>query len=567
MPEMWTPAQKNAIEATDGTVLVAAAAGSGKTSVLVQRVIKRITNEQNPVDIDKFLIVTFTNAAAYEMRVRIADKLAEMIKKDPKNTNLHKQQMLLKNASIGTIHSFCSKLVKENFYKLGISPKFRIADENELSLLKAQAIENVLNQFYDESNTEFLRVSNLFSNEKDDSKLIEVILKIYEFTRSSPFPEQWLNDILEIYNSDKFSITTSPWGKTMLNHAKHSLNTAIKLTTSAAKIAESHDEVKKAYLPALNEDILKLAEINESLNSQTWDNIAQKINSFTCAKFKPLKSGDADSLKNNISYKRAYVKNIMEKLKKYFSFSASECVKITETLNKILKTLFNVILDFSEEFAALKLIKNTADFNDLEHWTLKLLIENSETARDISNQFKEIMIDEYQDVNKIQETIFKMISKNESNLFMVGDVKQSIYKFRQAEPTIFLSKKESFELYNPDKKNYPSKIILDKNFRSRAEIIDIVNFIFKNLMSKTAGDIEYNDEEALSTGATYPNSDSPCVSLQIIDTSETEKTENSDDITEARVIAETIAKIHYVPRLLHTSAKRKQTCIQLCQRT
>lgn len=547
MSNKWTNDQLNAINSTKGTILVSAAAGSGKTSVLVQRVINQITVAKNPIDIDKFLIVTFTNAAAQEMKIRISNKLSEMIIQNPENAYLYRQQMMLKYAPIGTIHSFCSSIVKENFFKLGISPKVRIADESETALIKDKAMENTLNYFYDLKNPEFKTAVDLFTSEKDDSKLSQIINQIYNFTRSIPFPQKWMNEKLKIYEQNNSPIMDTPWGKIILEYLNDTLHMAEELICEMIQTTNSIESFKTSYGQALEEDLQKIKSIKKSLGSCSWDNLCNQIISFSFAKFKPLKTENNETEKDIITSKRKYVKNEFEKLQKYFSFTEQESKDSMQTLYGITKTLFEITGHFSEEVYSLKLMKNVADFSDLEHWTLDLLVEDTENglqkskiAEEISQRYQEIVVDEYQDINEIQNTIFKMITKNESNIFMVGDIKQSIYKFRQSRPQIFIKKKNEYSVYSPEINNYPAKIILGKNFRSKKSVIESINFIFKCLMSEKLGEINYTDEEALVPGATYPDHIESDVSFKIIDSSEAGE---SEDVLEAEHIAETIFKM------------------------
>ncbi len=549
MNRKWTENQQNAINATKGTILVSAAAGSGKTSVLVQRVIEQITDDKNPTDIDKFLIVTFTKAAAQEMKNRIYNELSKMIIKNPENTNLHRQRMILKYSQIGTIDSFCSNIVKENFYKLGISPKINIATENEIKILKSKAMENTLNYFYDLKDENFKKVSEAFSNEKNDEGLSDVIEKIYDFTLSLPFPEVWMDERLETYKNSKKSnvLSENPWIKTVITDTQSKMDISKKLMSQMLQITKNNDELKKAYGEALNKDSEQLTELCNVLNSNNWEKICQKINSFAFSKFKPLKNKGLEYEKNLIATKREYIKNTFKKISYYFSFSQQDILESLDSLYEITETLFKAVKYFKDELYSLKVAENVYDFSDLEHWALQLLteiengkIKKSKTAEEISNQYKEIVIDEYQDINEIQDVIFKMISKNENNIFSVGDVKQSIYRFRKSKPDIFLNKKEKFKIYNKNSECYPAKIILGKNFRSKKSIIDGINFIFECLMSKDVGEITYNQEEILFPGAVYPEENEPDINFSIIDTS---KSEENSDIQEAQFIANKILEM------------------------
>lgn len=570
MSRKWTPEQENAINSTGGSILVSAAAGSGKTSVLVERVIKQITDLDNPIDIDKFLIVTFTKAAAQEMRNRISARLSEMISKNPQNSHLHNQQIMLKCASLGTIHSFCASIIRENFYKLGISPKFRIAEESEISIIKNQAMEKTLNDFYEFQNPDFIYTANLFGNEKNDNSLSLIIEQIYDFTRSLPFPEKWMNNVCKMYENIT-SVKDSPWGKIAVNFAKKSFTEVQKILSQIKTVSSKNENIQKSYGEAIEKDLSEANSIMESLNIESWDKIAEKITQFSFSKFKTLRCKDCDFEKNVISEKRKYAKNLIENSKKYFTFSELGTINSLKKFKVVTKTLFEVTNYFCEEISYLKTIKNIADYSDLEHWTIKLLskdtdsgeINPSDIAFEISNRYAEIMVDEYQDINEIQNTIFKLINNN-NKIFCVGDVKQSIYKFRHSKPQIFLGKKSDYRLYSKEENNYPAKIILGKNFRSNPKIIDSINFIFESIMSEEAGEIQYNDEEKLVPGIykEETQNDECDINFSIIDTSQSQ--ENSD-ILEADFIAEKITEmIHQKYKVIENGTERPITYSDFC---
>lgn len=551
MDKKWTPDQENAINSTGGTVLVSAAAGSGKTAVLVQRIISRITDPQKPIDITKFLIVTFTKASAQEMKNRISKKLFEMILADPKNENLQRQKMLLKYAQIGTIDSFCKTLAEENFYKLGIPPKINIATENEVEILKSKAINNTLLYFYSLENKDFEKMFDLLTGEKNDDGLIKIIKSIHNFMLSLPFPEKWMDEKLKLYEniSENADILELPWAKTIIDYTKDQLEISQKMIIGMLNISKNNEKTDKAYTGALSEDLIKIKNISELLESGSWDKVAKSINSLSFANLKPLRGEEIAFEKNLISKQRAYVKKIFEKLKDYFIFSKQDIIKNLKSLQSVTKCLFEIVKQFEKKLYDLKFEKNIAEFSDLSRWALKLLTKENENgytersllAEEISERYEEIMIDEYQDINDLQDTIFKMISKDETNIFAVGDVKQSIYKFRNSKPQIFLNKKNKYKLYDKDFDSYPAKIILCKNFRSKSDILEFINFIFDSLMSKKAGEIEYTEEEVLFPGTQFPESHDTAAELVIIDCKDTE----SAEVSEADFIANKISKMIY----------------------
>ena len=547
MNSNWTEDQRNAITSTEGTVLVSAAAGSGKTSVLVQRVLDAITNETNPTDITNFLIVTFTNMAAQEMKSRISSKLSEMILKNPKNSNLYRQQLLLKSTKIGTIDSFCLNLVKENFFNLNISPNFKIAEDTEIKIIKDKAAETTINYFYEKNSKDFLDLVNLLTNEKNDGELIKIIDQIYDFTRSVPLPKIWMDKILKLYKPSEKN--TSYWESLMINHAQATTKACESIIKNSIQAIDNFPNIKNAYEQILKDDLNQIDHLQFAANEKNYDKIYLTLSSFSFSSLKPLKNPESQSIKDQIKEARNYVKDLIDKLKIYICSPHQENKSAQKSTYNIVKTLFEVVTYYENEIFNLKLEKNILSFSDIEHLTIKLLtniengkIQKSKIAEELSLAFKEIMVDEYQDINETQDMIFKMITKNESNIFMVGDVKQSIYKFRQSKPEIFIKKKDIFNVFFFFYPSYPAKIILKKNFRSTNNIIDFINFIFENLMSKNSGGIDYNKEEKLISGLNEPENPNPqeSVDLKIISLNNSKEDKY---ITEAKVIAKTIAKM------------------------
>lgn len=539
----WTASQQNAINAAGGTVLVSAAAGSGKTAVLVQRVIEKITSCNNPIDIDKLLIVTFTNAAAAEMKERIAEKLADLTLKEPGNIRLKRQKILIEQSNISTIHSFCNNLIRENFYKLSISPDFKIADDNEITLLRNEALENVINEFYAKDDRLFYNLVESFSSDKNDLTLEDAIYTLYDFLRSHPFPDTWLKSKKSMYLESE-DISKTPWAKVLFEYAKSSIDHALSLTHRSLKLIKEDDDIFNSYNDAFMSDLNMLLSTQESIENKNWEKISFKLQNFNFEKLKAVRGKSDNEIKLRVNANRKIVKTIKEKLFKYFNISEKEALDDIKKLRPLVEKFFDVVWRFWEELDNLKSSKNLADFGDLEHLTLKLLVKQTENgfektdeAKAISNKFEEVLVDEYQDTNEVQDIIFRAISKNENNLFIVGDVKQSIYGFRQAMPGIFLKRKEQYIPYDNTQKAFPAKIILDKNFRSRKGVTDFVNFTFKQLMSPEIGDMYYSQEEELKPGADYPKSPSPSTEIHIIDTSNT--SEETDSL-EAQHIASII---------------------------
>ena len=503
----WTNEQKQAIYENGNNILVAAAAGSGKTAVLVERMINKIINEK--IDIDKILIVTFTNAAASEMRERILNAIYEKLDENPEDENLQRQITLLNMANICTIDSFCLDIVKNNFYELeNISPNFRIADTPEIELLKEEVLENMFEEKYQNEDKDFESLIHTYTNYRDDTPLKELIKKIYNYINSNPFPLKWLHEKIEMFNLKKDNMlekdfSETIWGKELLKDLKEEIEDDLITLNDILQMLENDSELETFY-QTIQSDIKQLSILKNSLNS--WDksyDISQNLKFIDW----PRKKVDSE-IKNEAKEIRDILKTKFNK--KRNSILITDSKQATQDLYEMyptLQKLENIIIEFDEKFTKQKREKNIVDFTDVEHLALKILIKENEkgeiTRTDIakrySEKFKEIAIDEYQDSNEVQEYILTSISKN-NNIFMVGDVKQSIYKFRQAMPELFLEKYKKYKKIE-DKPVEGIKIQLFKNFRSRDNVLEFTNLIFENIMSETLGDVDYTQEEFLNLGA------------------------------------------------------------------
>ena len=540
----WTNEQLQAIETRRCNLLVAAAAGSGKTAVLVERIIRIITNEENPVDIDKLLVVTFTSAAASEMRERIATAISKSLEKSPNSKNLQRQLTLLSRANITTMHSFCLDVIKNYFYTIDLDPSFRIGDETEAILMKNEIIEELFEEYYEEDNEDFKKLIEAYSSSKDDEKLKEMILLLYRFSMSGPWPQQWLKEKAEDFNiSTLEEFDKSEWVKVLRDNLRVELNGFLNMYKRAIEIINDTSGLEP-YLDAFYSDYNYLENAYESLNGGLND-IYIALNSISFIKLKTVK-------KNQVSDENAQnaVKNIRDSVKKKvkgliestFEFTPQEALDGIIGVYPFMKTLASITLEFLRRFDEKKREKNILDFNDLEHLCLKILIDKDENNNIIPSKvaeyfrefFDEVLVDEYQDSNSVQETIIDLVSRRslkEANVFMVGDVKQSIYRFRQAKPELFLDKYNKYSL-KEGKSN--RKIQLYKNFRSRQEVIEGVNYIFKMVMSQTVGELEYTNEETLNLGADFKSTNDENsilggdIELHILDKSGIVKEENID---------------------------------------
>ena len=501
----WTKEQLDAIETRRCNLLIAAAAGSGKTAVLVERIIRIITNEENPVDIDRLLVVTFTSAAASEMRERIAAAITKALEKSPNSKVLQKQLTLLSRANITTMHSFCLDVIKNNFHIIELDPSFRILDETEGVLLKAEILEELFEDKYEEEDKEFLQLVEAYSGSRDDAKLKEIILDLYRFSMSGPWPEKWLRDKSEEFNIESIEeLDNSPWVKILKENIEIELRGLISMEDKAIDLCRETDGLGP-YIDTFADDISSLQSIYECIN-ENIETIYNRLVNVEFTKLKTVRKNTVSDVgvQDRVKGIRDDVKKKIGKLKEdIFSMTPDEMLHSIKAAYPYMKELSNIVIEFEKRFAKAKKDKSSLDFNDLEHLCLKILTsQNSNVTENFKEYFDEVLVDEYQDSNNVQEAIIDLVSRkhgDDPNVFMVGDVKQSIYRFRQAKPELFLYKYNSYS--KDEGKN--RKIQLYKNFRSRDEVIQGVNYIFKELMSKVVGELEYTDEEALNLGADY----------------------------------------------------------------
>ncbi|VYU59924.1 helicase-exonuclease AddAB subunit AddA [Clostridium paraputrificum] len=501
----WTEEQQKAIETRKCNLLIAAAAGSGKTAVLVERIIRIITNEESPVDIDRLLVVTFTSAAASEMRERIASAITKALEKIPNSRNLQKQLTLLSRANITTMHSFCLDVIKNNFHIIDLDPAFRILDETEGMLLRSEVLEELFEDKYENDDKEFLDLVEAYSDSKSDDKLKDIVLDLYKFSMSGPWPQRWLRD-----KSEEFNISTieeldkSSWMKVFIENLVIELQGLISMEEKALELCGETSGLEP-YIDTFRDDITMLQMIYEHLGTGV-ENIYNRLSSASFSKLKTVRKANVsdENVQSRVKAIRDDVKKKINKLRdEIFSMTPDEMLHSVKASYPYMKTLSNLVIEFQDKFSNAKKERGALDFNDLEHLCLKILTsENSGVADNFKEYFDEVLVDEYQDSNAVQEAIIDLVSRKYSdnpNVFMVGDVKQSIYRFRQAKPELFL---EKYNTYSKEQgKNI--KIQLYKNFRSRDEVIKGVNYIFKEIMSRVVGELEYTDEEALNLGASY----------------------------------------------------------------
>ena len=542
----WTTEQQQVIDLRNRNILVSAAAGSGKTAVLVERIVKIITDKNHPVDIDHLLIVTFTNAAAAEMRERIGNAIEKALDEQPGDEHLLRQLTLIHNAQITTIDSFCLYVVRNHFHEIDLEPNFRIGDEGELKLLREDVLGRVLEQNYEEPSEAFSDFVEGYASGRTDAALNEMILQLYEFSRSYPWPEKWLDSFVGAYRIEtREELDRAEWLAPLTENICFVLKDCEQLLKQALAITQQ-DDGPDMYEKAVQSDLEKyeglsrltsFCELSEALSDIKYDRLASS-RGF---------EGDPDKLEL-VKSLREQAKDVVKKLcKQYFFCSPEMMIEQLERTEPMLEEVVRLTKQFADEFAAAKRRKNLVDFHDVEHFALQILVDEEtekakKTAEEFRDTFEEIMIDEYQDSNEVQETLLRSISREErgeNNIFMVGDVKQSIYRFRLARPELFMKKYDSYSL----EESTTQRIDLHKNFRSREEVLTCTNDIFYKIMARSLGNVEYDAEAALYPGASYPVSADFIPEILLADSNDEllEDTELTDKKTlEAKIVAEEI---------------------------
>lgn len=536
MANQWTDQQIQAIQAEGGDLLIAAAAGSGKTAVLVERIITRILEQEQ--EIDRLLVVTFTKAAASEMSQRIGAAIAKRLEKDPDNLHLQNQMAFLPRADIKTIHAFCLQVIKEYYHVLELDPSVRTADPAEIALLQKEVLEDLFETFYaDQSNLWFFDLLETFSTSTNDAPLRELVLDTYTFAQGSPHPKALLDELAESLHLEKDqTLEDCVWFPMIRRGIEDSLEYALYQLKKAYTLAEEGGI--EGYRSTLENEIAMLQNLQDSLSlSYAEWRLAYLAIDFVKL---PAYRGEEKMLAERIKALRGQVKKNIEKLEQdYFSYSEAEQTKLIQSLYPVAKGLSDLTKRFMDAFAAAKREKNIIDFNDYEHFALQILLNEDGTpttaAKELRQRYDEIMIDEYQDSNIVQELVLAAVSGEsvgKNNRFMVGDVKQSIYRFRQAMPELFNAKYLRYPAVSGGKER---KIVLSKNFRSRKKILDGVNFIFRQIMQRDLGDISYDAEAALYAGTAFPPCEEPhggANEILLIETQEQETSVLSEELQE-----------------------------------
>ncbi|WP_281862993.1 helicase-exonuclease AddAB subunit AddA [Planomicrobium okeanokoites] len=549
----WTDEQWQAIWAKGQDMLVSAAAGSGKTAVLINRMIEKVLDENEPISVDELLVVTFTNASAAEMRHRMSKALEKAVTENPESKHLRQQLRLINKAQISTLHSFCLSVVKQYAYLLEIDPGFRIAGDTEAALLRDDVLEAVLEAAYEGENAEAVyRLADSFTSDRSDQAMEVLVSKLYDYSRVHPNPEYWLQQVPALYDvPDKAVIDELPFIGDLKMTIRHAFEEALQLTRDGIDIAQQPDgpailadtfemdsELIKSAIAALDRSWNDIYEFSQRI-------IWQKAGSIKKDSCDPVLADEAKALRNEV---KKIVKGITDA---YFIRKPSRLLDEMREMAPLMQTLVDLTNRFAEQYKALKVDRAIVDFSDLEHYALEILSEDGEPspiAKEYRSRFKEILVDEYQDTNMLQETILGLVKsggEQDGNLFMVGDVKQSIYRFRLAEPMLFLGK---YGRFTKEAQGTGMSIDLNANFRSRKEILDGTNYIFSQIMGERVGEIEYDEAAALKHKAPYPDNETP-IELALIHEPEMEEeqAEESEDLAksqwEARYIAAKIREL------------------------
>ena len=540
MSRQWTAEQQAAMELRGGGILVSAAAGSGKTAVLVERIIRRITGPE-AVPADRLLVVTFTNAAAAEMRGRVDARLRELLSERPGDPLLERQLIRLQRAKICTMDAFFGGLAREHFEQLGISPGIRIAEEAELSDLRAGAMERVLEASYEEGNPDFLAAADYFG-EQSDYRLTEEVLSLAEKVRSLPYPERWFARQLAAYRGPGRP-EESEWGRQLLARAQSHLRNAARVNRRIAAILAGDELLQKGYGAAIAADGALFAEGLAIAARGEWDALYRFLRASSLGPIGRAPKGTDAVRKEEVSALRDLTKDFLSAARECLPGSAADFAEDCGKLLPVLRGIFGLVKRFSEEYFAARQEANLADFPDMAAFALKLCAgedgNSTAFARQYAESFDEILLDEYQDTNRLQDEIFRAVSQNGENLFYVGDLKQSIYRFRSADPTVFAEKQARFS----EDGSFPALLRLSKNFRSREGVLAAVNWLFSQIMSEEAGGVRYGEEEAVHPGASYPETPEPSVHLQLLDLKQNPQLESARLLTEAEQTARRVAQM------------------------
>ena len=508
----WTNEQQAAIDSRGQTLLLSAAAGSGKTAVLVERIIRRLLDKEYPIDITELLVVTFTKAAAAEMRDRIGTALMKALS-ETKDPRVERQLALLPSAQISTLHAFCQHVIRKYFYTIDLDPAFSIAGEEELNLLRRQVLEDVFLSYYedDEKASILYPLADMFGSDRGDDILMDTVSRMYTYARSLAWPEHWLKEAARAYDvAPDAVIDDMVWAGPIKDAVRRILEEDARLYDGVLY----HLRQREAFAPACDTFVAEQAALRQAAQARSWNDLSRFVRAIDFPRLKSLRklSDDDKAVWERCKKVRDDVKkDVIKTLQAvYFSATPEEWLDGMRAMKPIMDGLVTLTLDFAKAYGAAKKEKGWIDFSDLEHFCLQILLAPdaspehpvpSAAAEELRSQYEEVFIDEYQDTNGVQELITRLVS-GEDNRFMVGDIKQSIYRFRLADPTLFLEKYQSF---SRDEKAVQRCIDLGRNFRSVPVVLDAVNAVFSRAMTAEAAGMDYGEREKLYAGRQAPD--------------------------------------------------------------
>jgi len=527
-----TVSQAQAINTRGSAVLVSAGAGSGKTKVLTERLMGFICDKNSPADVDSFLIITYTRAAAAELRGRIMEELAHRLAKEPGNKRLRRQNALVQRAQIGTIHSFCAQLLRENCQLLGLAPDFKIAEEERAAAMRVSALERVLEKRYDEldERPHFRTLADTVGEGRDDRKLSELVLSLHSRMQCHPRPEKWAKEQAALMKTEVTDIAQTPWGQELLLDAAEKAEYWANEMEAMMALILPVPEISAAYMENFQIISEQIRELSRCLRLG-WDR-ARDCFPIEFPRLKALRKSPDPALSDMVKERRKTCKEAMDKLAEGFSASSEDLLRELHITAPVMEELLELTLDFDKAYSKDKRQRALLDYSDLEHMAVELLTDAkgnpSPIARQLSKRYTEIMVDEYQDVSRVQDSIFAAISDGGRNLFMVGDVKQSIYRFRLADPEIFTEKYLHFADHDEAQAHEARRILLRENFRSRREILDGANAVFSLCMSRRLGDIDYDEKAALVCGADWYEGEGHKPELMLLELPENSDGESPD---------------------------------------
>lgn len=544
-----TPSQREAVDNQGGSILVSAAAGSGKTKVLVDRLMRSVCDPDSPKNINEFLMITYTKAAAAELRGKISAELGKRLALAPGNRHLQKQLSLIYLTEISTVHAFCANLLRTYAHVLNLSPDFRVAEEGECAALRQRCLDQVLEEAYShlQETPDIRSMIDILGYGRDDRGVAAAVWTLYGAVQCHPYPEKWRQDCMTALEiSAEADCGETVWGAELIEQFQQFLELQIRAMECAAAEMNGIPALEKAYLPRFLENLEQLRAMR---GCGRWDEIAAAI-PVSFGRLGAVRNFEEPALLERLKGVRSRCLDGLKDWNTVFYGTNREVMTDLMSSAAALRGALEVVRRVTERYAAEKKRRRILDFGDLEHLAIRLLIDSATggptaAAREVAARYVEVMIDEYQDSNEVQEQIFKAVSKDDANRFMVGDVKQSIYRFRLADPGIFLQKYKSYDAADAAAQGAPRKILLSENFRSRPEILSAVNHVFRTVMSEQVGDLTYGEQEALRAGRAFPPIGAPVVELHCMEPMAGESEEDAPDKgrTEARFVAERIAAL------------------------